>query len=160
MNRITQLLTALVFCSLVIVTACKKKNNEDPDPLDEQAAKLTSATWGPGTITLDNNQNGDWSQFTLTFQYNDAADEGQYTVSGVPANAGADDVFGTAGTNYGWSFENSNTDIILREDGVRMNVNVDVAASPATLILTFNISDSGSRVAGFDGPWRFELVAQ
>lgn len=164
MRRFTQLLTALVFCSLVIFISCKKKNKEeDPDPRDEVAAALLSATWVPSEVTFDGSNRTEWEGFSIGFSYNNETDQGGYSVSGVPTEEGAEasDVWGD---NVTWTFdgedESANTGTIVRSDGVSMTATLDNPDTPTQLRLEFSVEDPGARVAGFYGTWVFVLVPQ
>lgn len=148
MKQLSQLLTALVFCSLMIFISCGKKDKNDPiDPVDEVGEKLVS-TWEMSSVTVDGTARDEWADFTLTIAYNPADNTGTYTTSGVPTNAGADVVWPSSGT---FSLAVGSTTSATRNDGVVITVTV----SDTGLDLRFPISGSGDRVSTFDGAWQF-----
>ena len=161
MKQFTQLLTALVFCSLMIFVACNKSGSTEPDdPRDEVGAAIASKPWTAASVTLDGTTRTEWDGFTISFSYNEETHQGTYTVANVPSNPGASDVFGSGVT---WTFdgvdENANTGVIVRSDGVNVNVSrqgTDPLA-PTSLTLSFTITDASNRVAGFNGAWVFTL---
>jgi hypothetical protein len=164
MKRFTQLLTALVFCSLVIFISCKKKNGggEDPDERDEVAAAIASNVWVPTSVEFDDANRTEWDGFSISFSYNNDSDVGSYTVSGVPTDDGASDVWGE---NPSWTFagteEAPNTGTIVRtHDGVEMSAQLDNPDTPTVLTLTFSVEDPGAKTAGFYGTWEFVLEPQ
>lgn len=158
MKKSTQLLTALVFCSLMIFISCKKgKDEPENDPRDAQAEKLTDKTWTVTEATFEGSPRPDWQGATVTFSYNKDTDTGTYTVSGVPTTEEGDNAAVVLGTgSVTWSFESKEqTGVIIRGDGVDM----DVQVTDTTLKLTFDITGTGSRIAGFDGTWVFNFSA-
>ena len=85
MKRLSNLLAALVFASLVIFMSCGGGGDDPaPDPLEEIAADLTISGWAqPSTVQTDGGvADGDWSGFTITFS--GTKDGGNYTVQNVP----------------------------------------------------------------------------
>ncbi|MEQ9306711.1 MAG: hypothetical protein RJQ14_22545 [Marinoscillum sp.] len=164
MKQITRLLTALVFCSLVIFISCKKKKGggeEDPDNRDIVGAAL-AGPWVPTSVLFDDANRTEWSEFSIGFSYNPDTDAGNYTVSGVPTDDGASDVWGEGTVN--WAFdgddETADTGTIIREDGVEMSAELDNIESPTKLTLTFSVDDPDARTAGFYGTWKFEFDIQ
>lgn len=157
MKKITQLLTALVFCSLIVFVSCKKDSGgEDPDPqADFGAALVGSWTLQSASHSSDGDRT-EWSGMTLNWTFDTATKTGTYTPSGVPDNAGADAVFGGNGSAVSWSFAGEGISTIERGGGLS-NVTIvpDSEENPTQVTLTLSVSGSGSRVAGFDGDWTF-----
>ncbi len=148
MKQLSQLLTALVFCSLMIFISCGGGGGgEDPDPADEIGAKLVS-TWEMSSVTVDGVARDEWDGFTLTIAYDPENNTGTYTASGVPTNAGADVVWPASGT---FTLAVGSTTTAARND----NVTITVTVSDTGLDLRFPISGSGDRVSTFDGAWQF-----
>lgn len=151
MKLISQLLTALVICSLVIFISCGGGGNTDPvDPVDTIGNQLI-ANWTLSSAKVDNAARDEWSGFSLNITYNPATNTGSYTASGVPSNVGASDVWPTSGS---FTLEVGAATIATRNDAIPITVDVDAS----NLVLTFTITGSGDRVAAFDGDWEFALT--
>lgn len=167
MKQFTQLLTALVFCSLIIFVSCKKKKkDEGKDDSRDLVGQALQGTWTPTSAKFDGeNRTSGWADFTITFSYNNDTDQGNYTVSGVPTDDGASDVWGTANGTVNWAFDGTDdepdTEVIIREgDGIPMAVTLDNPNDPSSLILIFTVDDPDARTAGFYGEWEFVFEAQ
>ncbi|HCX23281.1 MAG: hypothetical protein CMB80_16025 [Flammeovirgaceae bacterium] len=165
MKRFTQLLTALVICSLVIFVSCKKKKgSSDPDPRDEFGSVLDGGSWVPSAVTFDNANRTEWDGFVLGFNYNTDTNQGTYSTSGIPTDDGASDVWGTGTVSWEFGGTEDTPDIgeIIRvSDGVVMDVTPDNPENPTQLIIQFSVEDpSAGRVDGFYGSWSFTLVKQ
>ncbi len=166
MKRFTQLLTALVICSLVITISCKKKSSseDDPDVRDAFGTALNGTTWVATTVTLDNSNRTDWGDFVLGFTgYNTESDEGTYSTNGVPSDDDAAIVWG-AGTQS-WQFGGTDdspdiSKIVRLSDGRELNITPDNSDDPTQLIITFSTETSSGRLAGFEGVWSFTLERQ
>lgn len=161
MKKITQLLSALVFCSLMIFISCNKGNDDEPevvDPRDAQAEKL-EGTWNVTSAEFEKAPREDWKSASIKFTYNYDTDAGTYTVSGVPEEQDGDDEAKVLGGSSGtWSFKSeTETGVIVRGDGVEMTID---NLSDSALGLTFTITDATARVAGFNGEWEFDFSAQ
>ncbi|MEQ8473100.1 MAG: hypothetical protein RIC35_18035 [Marinoscillum sp.] len=167
MKRITQLLTALVFCSLIIFVSCKKKKKPDAteDPRDA-AGQALAGPWVPTSVKFDDANRTEWSDFVISFAYNTDTDQGNYTVSGVPTDDGASDVWGTANGTVNWTFdgidETADVGRVIRADGTGtpMDVTVNSTESPTALTISFTVEDPDARVAGFYGTWSFVFELQ
>ncbi len=145
MKRLSNLLAALVFASLVIFMSCGGGGSDPaPDPFAEAAVELTASGWSPTAVTDpdDANQLTQWSDFTLSFTGNENG--GNYSVTNVPA--GFEAVWPTSGT---WEF-GSTTSVIERSD----NVTITAEITATQLTLQFNIS-TGARASSIDGDWAF-----
>ncbi|MEQ9006438.1 MAG: hypothetical protein RLP12_01035, partial [Ekhidna sp.] len=109
MKRLSNLLAALVFASLVIFMSCGGGSDDPPpDPLVEVAANLTGTAYAePSNVQTDGGAaDGDWSGFGINFSGNQNG--GSYTVSGVP------DGFGDVWTNGTWEFGNASGSVITK----------------------------------------------
>lgn len=157
MKKITQLLSALVFCSLMIFISCKGDDKGKTDKRDQQAELLEGATWKVTSATFDGDTRADWEGATMTFSYNPETDQGTYTVSGVPDEGdGVNSVLGANNASVSWTFPDENTvGTIQRADGIDMALSV----SATTLSLTFTVPDPDARIAGFYGEWVFQFTA-
>ena len=91
----------------------------------------------------------EWTGFTLSFSIDSDLTGGSYTASGIPSDEGADLVWSTSGTFTA----NSDLSVLTRNDGVVMTM----VASATALNISFNINDSGGRIAGFTGDWVFSM---
>lgn len=153
MKKTTQLLTALVFCSLIIFIGCNRNNGtDDPDPRDVQAALLTTGTWSLSSATVDGTAREEWTGFTLGFAYNNDSDQGTMTASGVPSDEGADAVFANGNWTFDGTDENADVGVIVRADGIEMSI---TTLNETTLTLSFNVPEASGRIASFDGNWVF-----
>ena len=163
MKRFTQLLTALVICSLVVFVSCKKKKkDEDPDPRDEFGTVLDGGSWTPSSVTFDGSNRTEWEGFVLGWTYNTETNAGTYSTSGVPTDDGAADVWGSGvvAWSFGGSEETPDISTIIRStDGLQMSVTPDNVEAPTQLVITFSNAPD-SRVEGFEGNWSFTLVKQ
>jgi hypothetical protein len=149
MKKLSNLLAALVFVSLVIFMSCGSDSGTDPvDPADAQAALLQDSwTVNASQVVYENgNPDVDWTGFTLSIT-GASASGGSYSVSGVPT--GFESVWPSCGT---WTFNNNNIDELLRCDNIVMDVS---SVSETSLTLTFNVPDTGGRTAGIAGSWSF-----
>lgn len=153
MKKLTSLLTALVFASLVIFISCGDDDGGGPEPTAGQVAAglLAAGDWSaPSTVTNGNDETvtGDWSGFDVNFTVTgtDLA-SGSYSSSGLPAPEFAD-VWPASGT---WSINEAGT-VITRNDGVTIDVS-NLTATTVTLDLN-DITES-ARVSGIDGDWTF-----
>lgn len=151
MRKISNLLAALVFVSLVIFISCGGDDGGGtPDPLTQRAAELQD-TWTVTEVRLDGGTNldADWvaSGFSLTITGASAAG-GSYAVSNVPP--GFEVVWPSSNTT--WTFNDNDVDELLRGDGVVMAVS---GLTGTTLTLTFNITTQAARTSGIAGAWTF-----
>lgn len=157
MKKITQLLYALVFCSLMIFISCNKDDGDNGGSNDERAeqAELLEGTWTVTSATYEGNPRPDWNGATVTFSYNYDNHTGTYTVSGVPTAEEGENAASVLGSgSVSWEFEGeTSTNTIERADDVKMTVTV----TATQLTLSFGLTGVDSRTAGFDGQWKFEL---
>ena len=149
MKRVLDLLTALVFISLVVFISCNKGGGGDdgPTPEEEQVAKLVG-TWNlvSGGAQLGTTPRTEWEG--LSGVLSGDVNGGTIAMSGVPSDPGASDVWPSS---ISWTFGGSITEVV-RDDGVTMNVTV----TETTLDVRFTITGSG-RIEGFDGAWSFSF---
>lgn len=161
MKRITQLLTALVFCSLMIFISCGgKKDKDDPDPLDEVGTALLK-TWTVTSATYNNTTRSEWNDagFTITVtNYNSENNSGTISYSNIPDSDGYEDAAGVWGSPGTWTFGTSTSRpyTIVRPDDIIMSATFD-AENPTSLTLSFTVdaSTNTGRTSGFDGSWVF-----
>ena len=156
MKRLSNLLAALVFASLVIFMSCGGGGSDPAPSVEELAAEdLVGKTWTVDATTITFNSEvpqGDWDNFTLSFSGD--ATGGTYETDGVPD--GFADVWPASGN---WSFvlngAGTSVESILRDGEVSMSSFI----SEASLTLTFTVDDpSGARTNGlYDFPWTFEF---
>ncbi|WP_420318384.1 hypothetical protein [Ekhidna sp.] len=149
MKRLSNLLAALVFASLVIFMSCGGGGDDPaPDPLEEIAADLTISGWAqPSTVQTDGGvADGDWSGFTITFS--GTKDGGTYTVAGVP------DGFSDVWANGTWDFGNSSGSVINKtQNGVTTPMTASISEN--SLSLEFDVTESTARTNGITGEWTF-----
>ncbi len=155
MRKITQLLTALVFCSLIIFASCGKGGDDDPK-VDVRVEKgefiATVVTGAPDMVKFDRTERDEWGDLNINFTFVSTANAdgqygGTYTVSDVPTNPGAEYVWGTDGD---WTFANdAGTKITF--DGKT----ADVVATDSSVTLKFTSTEPAARTAEFAGAWEF-----
>lgn len=157
MKRLSNLLAALVFASLVIFMSCGG-GKDDPGPTPEEVAaeNLVGKTWSvnASSITFDGNvPDGDWSSFTLSFS--GSASGGSYTASGVPTDF--EDVWPASGS---WEFLTNGSGAVTGID--RGDVEMTGTIAESSLTLNFTVPDpSGARTSGlYDAPWAFSFSIQ
>lgn len=155
MKRLSNLLAALVFASLVIFMSCGG-GGSDPAPTPEEIAaeNLVGKTWtvNSSSITFDGGvPDGTWTSFTLSFSGD--ATGGTYSTSGVPD--GFADVWPSSGS---WDFITNSSNAVTGID--RGDVEMTVTLSETSLSLTFTVPNPNNRTAGlYDAPWVFTFTA-
>lgn len=156
MRKITKLLPALAYCSLIIFASCKNDDGgTEVDPRDAQGDKL-AGTWSVTSAKFDGMSREDWEGAEITFNYDEETDEGTYTVTGVPDEGdGVNTVFGAEGVSVTWAFSGKNDlQTVERSDGILMTV---IVTEGTSLTLSFQTGAEDARVAGFEGLWEFEF---
>lgn len=158
MKKLSNLLAALVFGSLVIFMSCGG-GADDPVPTAEelQAALLTTGSWpvNASSVTYGGTPEGDWTGFTITLTGNaDGDGTGGYTTSNTPE--GYEDVMPANGN---WSFKDGTSGkTIIRTGGGAGDVEMSITVNDASLSLTFTVDDPAGRTSGLYGePWIFSF---
>ncbi|MEP1032863.1 hypothetical protein [Ekhidna sp.] len=149
MKRLSNLLAALVFASLVIFMSCGGGGDDPaPDPLIAKAENLTVA-WSPTAVNDPDgvNQLSTWSNFTLTFSGNESG--GTYS-TGSTTPTGFEDVWPASGS---WVFADTDGEVITRDGSLTINV---TALSATQLTLEFDFQSS-ARTSSIDGEWTFSF---
>lgn len=149
MKRLSNLLAALVFASLVIFMSCGG-GGSDPGPSDlEIAVENLTVSGGfsnPSTVQTDNGDpDGVWTNFGITFT--GTVDGGTYEVSDVPD--GFEDVWAD-GT---WTINNGANRITKIQDGVTTVITAGI--SEGGLTLEFDVAQPSGRTSGIGGTWTF-----
>ena len=148
MKRLSNLLAALVFASLVIFMSCGGSGDDPaPDPLIEVAANF-SGTWAPTSVNDPDgvNQLDSWSNFRLTVTGTE--DGGTYS-TGTTTPDGFSAVWPATGN---WTFANATGTAITR-DGLA----VTSAITASQITLSFTITGAG-RSNSINGDWTFVLA--
>ena len=150
MKRLSNLLAALVFASLVIFMSCGGGESDPPiDPLQDEVDNLTVAGgWSaPSNVTTDGGTpDGDWSSFSLTFTGSTSG--GSYSVSNVP------DGFGDVWSSGSWVFGNDSGTVITKtQNGVETDMTASISGSQLTL--QFDVAEPTARTNGIAGTWVF-----
>ncbi len=161
MKYVLNTISALSFLALVIFASCG-----GDDPVDEKSdgqlqAERMDGTWTIANVQFDTQERNDtWgTSFTITFDDATEGAEGvwggDFTTSGHSTDEpDALEVWPATGT---WDFLGTSlaeTQTFVRNDGVE----VDVAVTASTIVLTFTVDDpSGRSEAIYDLPWVFEL---
>lgn len=158
MKRLSNLLAALVFASLVIFMSCGG-GGSDPAPTPEEIAadNLVDKTWtvNSSSITYDNGvPDGDWTNFSLSFSGSSTG--GTYSTTGVPD--GFSEIWPSSGS---WTFNTNSSGSVtgIQRDGAS-GVAISTSISGTSLSATFTIPDPNGRTAGlYDAPWSFSFSA-
>jgi len=149
MKRLSNLLAALVFASLVIFMSCGGGGGDDGPSALETAVNNLTVTGGfsnPTSVTTGvGAADGDWSSFGITFS--GTVEGGDYAVSGVPT--GFEDVW-SDGT---WTI-NSGANVITKTQGGQ-DTDISAQIEEGALTMSFNVSTQGGRTSGIDGNWTF-----
>lgn len=156
MKKLSNLLAALVFVSLVIFISCSSDGGTPVDPAVVQA-ELLSGSWSVNQSQIGydggTSPDGDWSSFALSVTANADGSGGSYSASGVPD--GFSNVWANSGT---WTFNGTDVDEIVRTpDNLVLDINSVTATS---LTLEFTVVDDGGRTAGIAGVWTFPFTKQ
>ena len=149
MKRLSNLLAALVFASLVIFMSCGGGGgNDGPSDLEITVTNLTVSGGfsNPATVQTDGGQaDGDWSSFGIAFT--GTVEGGSYTVSGVPT--GFSDVW----ANGTWTINDSGKVITKTQGGEDTAIQATIAEGALTL--EFDVADPAGRTSGIGGTWTF-----
>ena len=152
-NTLKSLLIASACLTLLIFTNCGGGSDDQVDAPEltaaERNAELLEGNWNLSSATNGGTPRDEWTGFTLSFSIDSDLKGGSYTASGIPSDEGADLVWSTSGTFTA----NSDLSVLTRNDGVVMTM----VASATALNISFNINDSGGRMAGFTGDWVFSM---
>jgi hypothetical protein len=149
MKRLSNLLAALVFASLVIFMSCGGGGgNDGPSELEIKVQNLTVSGGfsNPSNVQTDGGQaDGDWSTFGISFT--GSVDGGSYTVSNVPT--GFEDVW----SNGTWTINDAGTVITRTQNGVSTDMTATIGEG--SLTLEFFVADPNARTNGIAGSWTF-----
>ena len=153
-NTLKSLLFASACFTLLIFTNCGGGGDDPVEEVEltaaERNAQLLEGNWKLSSATNGGTPRDEWTGFTLSFSIDSDVKGGSYTASGIPSDEGADLVWSTSGTFTA----NSDLSVLTRNDGVVMTM----VASSTALNISFNINDSGGRLAGFTGDWVFSMI--
>lgn len=162
MKRLSNLLAALVFASLVIFMSCGGGGSDPAPSAGETQSALLVGSWSvSGNPTYDGAAEGDWTGFQLSIS--GAAEGangvwgGNYSASGIPAGYG--EVWGGSSSdtnvNGTWNFNSAtNTGVIVRSDGV----DVSITVSSTSLTTEFTVSSTARTSGIFDETWNFQFT--
>ncbi|MEM9896276.1 MAG: hypothetical protein AAF789_07890 [Bacteroidota bacterium] len=157
MKRLTNLLSALVFASLVIFMSCGGDDSPSVDPLADEIANLTISQ---GFVTQKSNvftngeiPDGEWDGFKVTFTGTIEAKGGSFNTTVASVGANADDYIDVWPVSGNWTLSEDGT-MIMRSDGINMSATI----SDSQLIVTFNVPDPSARTSGIAGNWSFTFT--
>ena len=151
-------IAVLVIVAGGFIAGCDKDTIDPPTPealKTELLAGESSKTWGLASgsaVTLDgDDRSGDWAGFELTL----TASKGYSTSTSFD-----DNVWPSAGT---WDYQGttgSGLDVIVRSDGIRVNID-NASASGFTMSFDYILSKplKNGRVESIEGNWIFKMVA-
>lgn len=156
MNFSSRIYTLLL---LVFLVACGSDDKNEPS-VEEQKLTMLSKTWVIKRAVQNADRTTEFKSPDLTLTLSGAFDEKtpkgpySYAITGkLPSPSPWSKQPGL------WTFADDATNIIVRDDGVRMHYAVD----GNTLMLTFTCAtcnvDSG-RIDSAEGDWEFEFTAQ
>ncbi|MEQ9466355.1 MAG: hypothetical protein RLN88_03035 [Ekhidna sp.] len=149
MKRLSNLLAALVFASLVIFMSCGGSGGSDgPSDLEIAVENLTVSGGfsGPTSVQTDNGDaDGEWQDFGITFK--GTVEGGNYTVSNVP------DGFSDVWANGTWTINDAGTVITKTQGGV--DTDIVATIGEGSLTLEFDVDDPSARTSGIAGTWTF-----
>ncbi|WP_370086627.1 hypothetical protein [Ekhidna sp.] len=163
MKRLSNLLAALVFASLVIFMSCGGGGSDPGPSVGETQASLFEGTWNvSGNPTYDNQTEGTWTGFTLTIsgiaEGSNGVWGGNFTASGIPSGygevwGGASDATSVSGT---WAFESATSVNTV----IRSNDGVEVTITPSTTSLStqFTVASTARTSGIFDELWVFQFT--
>ena len=152
MKRLSNLLAALVFASLVIFMSCGG-GGDDPGPseLEITVQNLTvSGGFSGPTVTTDGGQaDGEWENFIIEFE--GTVDGGTYTVSNVSPG------FGDVWANGTWTINQNGSVITKTQDSSNGSTETAITSiiGEGTLSLTFSVAAPAARANGIAGSWTF-----
>lgn len=163
MKRLSNLLAALVFASLVIFMSCGG-GGDDPGPsAGETQAGLFQGSWAvSGDPIFGDGPEGTWTGFSLSIT--NAAEGangvwgGSFSATGIPAGYGQ--VWGGSETDTSvsgtWAFASAtNVNSVVRSND---NVSITITPSATDLTLQFTVA-SPARTSGiFDEQWTFQFT--
>lgn len=165
MKRLSNLLAALVFASLVIFMSCGGDGDGDPEltTAQEKSIQLTDGAW---TVDAANVRFGteisdfDWSGFSVTFNLaSTGGTSGSYTsnvgsVTPTDTSGGGQDATALwAATGGSWTMGADGNS--LTKDGVTLTIS---QLTDTNLTVTFTVT-SPARTAGvFDAVWTFPFT--
>lgn len=159
MKRLSNLLAALVFASLVIFMSCGGGGSDPAPTPSELAAEDLVGSWSvnAASITYDNgNPDGTWTNFNLSFT--GSASGGSFTTTGTPTEGDFSAVWPASGT---WSFVTAGNAPDGAITGIdRGDLVMDVNVSATSLTLSFTVPDQTARTSGIAGEWTFSFSAQ
>ena len=172
MKKLSNLLAALVFASLVIFMSCGG-GGDDPAPTPEElAAEDLVGTWNvsSSSITYNGNSNsvdGTWDRLVVSFEGD--ANGGTFSTTGLPSEGGednADNEFDAVWPKSGsWSFETNASGQVSGISRVNGSNSEEVSLNrgelnETTLTVSFDVpTQDGSRTSGIAGTWSFSFSA-
>lgn len=137
------------------VWSCKDKKKQDPTPAQTQMEKLTgsysstsSRTWTVKSIFFETTEDrtASWPGFSLTLSTNG---------SGSNTYASSNELAGgpwpaTGSWSFGGTADVPDITTLVRDDGLEMNVIINTATTPNTLVLTFTFDDTVHQTGKMD----------
>ncbi|MEM6641959.1 MAG: hypothetical protein AAF616_03185 [Bacteroidota bacterium] len=164
MKRLSNLLAALVFASLIIFMSCGGDDGGDPElTVAQQAAiDIADGQWNVNAagVTFDGAVSDfDWTGFNVNFNLSsEGATSGSYSsnISSVTVNDGsatqeADPIWAASGGSWSVSDDGST----LTKDGIQVTINV---LSATNLTVSFTVASSARTAGVFDAVWSFPFT--
>jgi len=144
---------------LVFAAACGSDDKNEPS-LEEQQLTQLSKTWVIKRAVQNVDRTTEFKSpdltLTLSGTFNEKTPKGPYSYSITGKLPSPSPWSKQPGL---WTFTDDATNIIVRDDGVRMHY----AADDKTLTLTFTCATcnvDGGRIDSAEGDWEFEFTAQ
>ncbi|MTI20338.1 hypothetical protein E1176_04825 [Fulvivirga sp. RKSG066] len=146
MNKILYILSFVCLAAVLVMSSCSDDDSSQPSPTAEQKVALMNdgTAWVVESVIKDD--------FDVTSQYTDfrlVLGDFTYAVENSVGNAWPK----AEGT---WTFANDEGTVIVREDGVNMNVML----TDTTLQLTFTANSKSGRVHSVEGEYVFNLKSE
>ena len=141
MKTYKNLIAVYILFSMLIFSGCK---DPAPSPIEERTTLLVNggSPWALGSVVKDGFDVTDqFTGFTITFDATTYATTNSLNTAWAPSGS--------------WTFKGSNPDIMIREDGIEVNI----AATANQIVLSFiSAGPIGGRVDGVSGEYVFTLT--
>ena len=163
MKRLSNLLAALVFASLVIFMSCGGGSPKPAPSAGETQSALFEGTWAvSGDPIFGNGPEGVWTGFSLSItNAAEGANDvwgGNFSATGIPAGYGQ--VWGGTETETSvsgtWAYlSTTNVSTVVRSND---NVNISITPSATKLTLQFTVAGPARTSGIFDKQWTFQFT--
>ena len=170
MKKFQILLLSASLVALTVLTGCPGDEEPEPPSAGEEQFGLIEGTWTISEVSFDGTSRIDtWgNSFTLTFS-GGSEDATTLIWGGNYSSAGHNttdepDALTVWPASGNWVFDGENdVQSFTRSDGIPVSITsvsgLGDGTATRTLVLTFTIPESGTRIEGFEGaPWEFRFT--